>query len=170
MKKIALAALLSVCVAGPALAAEPVYVGAKLGRASTNAAGLTSNRDNAYGIFAGVQFNKNFAFEAAYTNLGKVRNPAAEAKLSEWDLAVVGNLPVNAMFSLNARLGIARTKTDFNLGGTGKRTGATYGVGAQFDVNPVFAIRAGWDRYGMKDPLGVKADTDVWSVGGMFKF
>lgn len=170
MKKIALAALLSACIASPALAADPVYIGVKAGRTNTSAGGLTSNKDNAAGIFAGVKFNQNFGFEAAYTDLGKVRNLTNEVKLSAWDLSLVGTLPLNATFSLNGKLGMANSKSAQTLGGTGKRTAATFGISAQADINPTFAVRVGWDRYGMKDAAGIKADTDLWSVSGMIKF
>ncbi len=170
MKKIALAALLSVCVASPALAADPVYVGLKVGRTNTSLAGLTSNKDTGAGIFAGVKFNQNFGFELAYTDLGKVNTLASSARLSEWDASLIGTLPLNATFSLNGRLGIAHSKYDQAGGGIGKRNAATYGINAQAEINPTFAVRAGWDRYGITQPLGPKGDTNLYSLSAMIKF
>ena len=194
MKKLLAAALLSV-VAVPAFAAPAAsdgsyYVGVDVGNGKvrpSNCAGgcIAASKDNdtVAGIMLGYQYNKNLAVEVKYTGTGKyqVSGNLGEFKGDAFDLAVVGIAPINDSFSVYGKLGIA--SNNMKVSGTmatayqdTRRTAATYGVGAQYNATPTVGIRLGYDHfYGKADPIAagwtsVDADSDIWTVGAVFKF
>ena len=71
------------------------------------------DRDTGYKIFAGYQFNKNFALEGGYFDLGKfgfttTMSPpgtlSGNIKLRGLNLAAVGTLPLTEKFSVFGRV------------------------------------------------------------------
>lgn len=187
MKKIAIAALLSSFVAAPAFAADDgFYAGVTLGRSSTgniaaNTA-MTKSTNTVAGILAGYQFTKNWGAEAFYTGSGKFSATTGAVKLTgksdTWGVNAVGTLPLSDAFSLYGKLGVASTKTTVssvplsNAAGASRST-ATIGLGAIYNVTPAIGMRFGWDRYGasvVAAPVTNKFNTDVWSLGAVFKF
>ena len=149
----------------------------KPGIAAVAPATLTDKSSTAWGGLLGHKFNKNFAVEGEYTTLGKVKdNAGGSAKGDAYGVNAVGILPMNDKFSVYGKLGYAHTKTstsNFNASGTG-RNAPTYGIGMQYNVNPMFGVRLGVDRFGVatKNALGVKtkANADVVSLGAVFNF
>ncbi len=182
MKKIAAVVLLSAAVAAPAFAADQgFYAGVTLGSGKPNvtpgAAALNKTSEFIYGGLAGYQYNKNLATEVQFTGLGKVTDVAGNStKGDAFSLSVVGMLPVSDSFELLGKLGVASSKTTSsgaaaNQGAT--RTGLTYGIGAQYNVNQNFALRAGYDRYSVATSnAGVKVNgnANVMTVGAVYKF
>ncbi|MEQ1838351.1 MAG: porin family protein [Candidatus Nitrotoga sp.] len=169
MKKIAAVALLSAFIAAPVAAEDMhMYIGANVGSAQIDATGFDAS--TAFSVLAGHKFNSNFAAEVAYVNFGSVDvAPAGSTvKSSAMSLSGVGSFPLNDQFSLFGKLGLAST----TVKGTGfpseSNTGVTYGVGAQFDFDQQFAIRAGWDMYKIGDVN--EEDEDVMSLGAIFTF
>ncbi|PRY67359.1 outer membrane beta-barrel protein [Halomonas ventosae] len=134
MKRLIATAALAGLVASPAFAqsyqyspAEGPYVGAGFGQAKTDAdldlggalrsEGLTvisdSNDDSdiGYKIYAGYQFNPNFAVEASYVDFGKFEANAtvvdgepigvsADASIDGFGFALVGKLPIQSGFNV----------------------------------------------------------------------
>jgi OOP family OmpA-OmpF porin len=187
MKKIAIAALLSVVVAAPAFAAdEGFYAGVTLGQARTTApsgVALSKSTDTVGGILGGYQFTKNWGAEAFYTGAGKwngvsTGGAVGNGKADAWGLNAVGTLPLSNAFSLYGKLGYASTKSTASsapAGLTGATRGAaTYGLGGTYNVSPAVGIRFGWDRYGaaISNNLGAKQNynSDVYSLGAVVKF
>ncbi|MFA6972543.1 MAG: porin family protein [Gallionella sp.] len=184
MKKIAAAVLLSAVVAAPAFAAdEGFYAGLALGNGkpgvSPSALAVSKSSDFIYGGLAGYQYNKNLAVEAQFTGVGKSRDVAGSSlKADALSLTAVGLLPLNDSFELLGKLGVASAKTKSsaaatNLGAT--RTGLTYGIGAQYNVNQNLGLRLVWDRYALATSnatTGVKtnANADVVTVAAVYKF
>ena len=114
-----------------------------------------SETDTAVKIFGGYKFNKNFAFEGGYTDLGKTTASgpvlsSASIKASGVEFTGVGMLPLNPQVSLFARLGFFNWKLDVE-GGTGSSrtsgTNPTFGFGVQADVTRYTAVRGEWQRY-----------------------
>ena len=188
MKKLLAAALLSVAVA-PAFAADSgFYAGVDVGSGRirvSNCAGCTSskNNDTVGGVLLGYQYNKNFAVEAKYTGTGKWEpSPAGtgDIKSDAFALVAVGIAPINDSFSLYGKLGVASNKTKVSgaLAATNQdtsRTKETYGVGAQYNATPTVGVRLGYDHYrGQVDSkaggTNADADSDIWTVGVVFKF
>lgn len=177
MKRIAIAILLSAATV-PAFASD-MYIGLRGGQAKTNIdnntfnnSTVTSSDPTGWGVFVGHDFNSNFALEGEYLNLGEIKAGASSAKSTGVSLSGVGSIPFNQYFSLFGKLGIAMI--------TGKPGGAyvgneatskawTYGLGAQFNLNPSVGIRLGWDKYKFNDS-GLNGDASFTSVGVLFKF
>lgn len=139
---------------------------------------LSSNSSTVFDGLVGYKFNKNLAVEGQYGGLGKVKTTAGgSAKGDAASLAVVGMMPVGDKFDLYGKLGYADAKTKISaFGAEGvSRSAPTYGVGAQYNINPMLGLRLGWDRYGVATAnalTGVKDNTNdnVTSLNAVFNF
>jgi OOP family OmpA-OmpF porin len=156
------------------------YAGASIGQmeakdtcSSVTALGVScDNKDTAWKIFGGYQFNRNIAAEIAYTDLGKVKVTApglsTEVKLSAWELVGVGSYPIGSSgFAPYAKLGIYRGKSDVsgNIPVAGDTSNDwTAGVGVRYDITRSVGLRAEWQRY------NGDSDVDVLSIGALWKF
>lgn len=166
MKKIAAVALLSAFIAAPVAAEDMhMYIGANVGSAQIDRTGHDAS--TAFSVLAGHKFNSNFAAEVAYVNFGSVDVPGATVKSDAMSLSGVGSFPLNDQFSLIGKLGVASTTLKKTAVASQSNTGVTFGVGAQFDFDQQFAIRAGWDMYKVGD---ADTDEDVMSLGAIFTF
>jgi OOP family OmpA-OmpF porin len=151
------------------------------------------NRDIGYKIFGGYQFNKNFALEGGYFDLGKfgftsiTAAPSAgtlsgNIKLRGLNLDAVGILPITDKFSAFGRVGLnyAEARDDFTSTGAvpvlanpnpSKRdTNYKFGLGLQYALTDSLALRAEAERYRIDDAVGNKGDVDLISVGLIYKF
>src|ERR1039458_6291618 len=90
-----------------------------------------NNSDTAYKLFGGYQFNKNFALEGGYFNLGKFGYTATvpapgtlsgNIKLQGLNLYAVGILPITEKFSAFGRLGVQYAQAKDSFAGTGAVT------------------------------------------------
>jgi OOP family OmpA-OmpF porin len=178
MKSIkALLAIAALAFAGGA-AAQPslssVYVGATIGEAELKDAcagvGGCDEKDTAWRILGGYQFNRYFAAELGYHNLGEASAPAGKTEATAWELVGVARYPLTGEFSVYGKLGGYRgeleaptaeeTNTDF-----------TYGVGLQYDILKNVGVRGEWQRYNkMGGGALVETDVDVLSVGVVYRF
>lgn len=167
MKKIAAVALLSAFIAAPVAAEDMhMYIGANVGSAQIDATGYDAS--TTFSVLAGHKFNSNFAAEVAYVNFGSVDRPlGVTVKSDAMSLSGVGSFPLNDQFSLFGKLGLASTNIKVTGFPSDSNTGVTFGVGAQFNFDQQFAIRAGWDMYKVGD---ADTDEDVMSLGAIFTF
>ncbi len=178
MKKIAIAALLSVVVVAPAVAAdEPhMYAGVRVGQAKTSIdnATLSTANPTAFGVFLGHTFSPNFGIEGEYLALGEIKGGGGSAKSTGFSVSGVGSYPINEQFSLFGKLGYAMITSKFSGGAAGpnaKSNAVTYGLGAQYNVTPGVGIRLGWDRYKLDDSSqSFNGHVNLISVGAVFKF
>jgi len=185
------------------------YIGFSAGQSKTNLDGneidtslasiglgsSTSVDDSDFGfkLYGGYQFNKNFALEAGYTDLGELKSHTVITSGSsgtldgKWkaysiDISAVGILPVNEKFSLFGRAGVSFWNLDFDLTGSGPGSGtlseSESGVGpllafgASFDIARQFILRAEYERHfdlGKDDTTG-KGDVDLLSIGLVYRF
>jgi OOP family OmpA-OmpF porin len=176
-----------------------LYAGASIGQAKAKDAceGASScdDKDTAWRVFLGYQFTPNIAVEAGYADLGKatasgsvfvpgVGTVAADAKFEStaWDLVAVGMLPLASQFSLYGKLGLYYGEVKASGSGTvggitvpvsdkDTTTDLTFGIGAGWDINRNFGIRAEYQKY--KDMGGSntgKSDIDVLSIGALYRF
>ena len=183
------------------------YVGGNVGQSRANidderitsnllGAGFTSvsikdeDRDIGYKLFAGYQFNKYFALEGGYFNLGKFGYTATtvpqgtlngEIKLQGLNLDAVGIWPITEKFSAIARVGANYAEAKDTFVGTGavivtnpnpskRDTNIKYGVGLQYAFTEALAIRAEAERYRIDDAVGNKGDIDLISLGLVYRF
>jgi OOP family OmpA-OmpF porin len=148
------------------------------------------DQDFGYKLFAGRKFNKNFAVEGGYFNLGKFGFTANTAppgsltgtiKLQGVNLDAVGMLPFTPKFSALGRVGLTYVQAKDTFQGTGAVTVANpnpskseanvkFGVGFQYDFTPVFGLRGEWERYFVNDAVGNKGDIDMLLIGLVYSF
>ena len=177
MKKIALVALLSAVVATPALADNTgkFYGAVDLGSVSFSNAtsGMGSNaafpNPGAFRFAAGYNITPMFAVEAGYAMIGDSKidtvnaqgvagiNTTETVKSSSLSVAGVANYAINDAFGVFGKLGFANSKIDYTCTATGgftctsssgSKTALLLGVGAQYNINKQFAIRAQYEDFG----------------------
>jgi len=214
MKRIAAAALMVLAtLAGQALAqqAGPWYGGLSAGTSSASidsgalpiaGAPATSlskdDSDTGFKIYGGYRFNRHFALEAGYTDLGTfgatrtvLASPGgtlrAETKVSGVHFDAVGILPLAERFSLFGKVGGYYNEVKTTLSTTGgvsllpgvaasrshSDVNLKYGIGAGFDFTERFGLRAEWERHsdlGDTSTTGTQGDVDLVSVGVVFRF
>ncbi len=161
-----------------------------LGGGFTTTSMTDDNRDTGYKLFGGYQFNKNFAIEGGYVNLGSfgftsTTVPAGSLhgniKLEGVNLDLVGILPITERFSAFGRVGLfyADAKDTFN--GTGlvnvttpnpSKSDVNYkaGLGLQYAFNDSLGMRLEAERYRVNDAVGNRGDIDLLSVGLVYRF
>ncbi|MBY0241930.1 MAG: outer membrane beta-barrel protein [Burkholderiaceae bacterium] len=163
IKKIAAAAALAV-LATSTFAAEPAGVYAGLDVGSTKLDDL-SGRKTSVGGFVGYQFNETFAVEGGYRRLASFTDSGVDVKANQAAVSVIASLPVTAGIKVFGRLGYNRLEAKASAGRgsfSDSTSSAVYGVGASFDVSPVVAVRAEWQR--------PSSDSNNLSLGVSYKF
>jgi len=155
---------------------------------------LTSIHDDDDGtgfkVFGGYQFNKYFAFEGGYFDLGKLGYDAVvvptgtlngQIKVKGFNFDAVLNLPFTEKFSAFGRVGVTNAEAKDSFQGTGavvvldpnpreRATNAKFGAGLQYDFTKSFGMRAEVERYRINDAVGNKGDIDLVSLGMLFRF
>jgi len=145
--------------------------------------------DTGYKLLAGRKFNRNFAIEAGYFNLGKfgyTANMAAGSEIATIELQgvnldAVGILPFGEKFSAFARLGLTYTQAKDTFQGTGaivvshsnpSKDEANFkvGLGVQYNFTPALGVRGEWERYRVNDAVGNEGDVDMLTVGVVYLF
>lgn len=148
------------------------------------------DRSTGYKIFGGYQFNKNFALEGGYFDLGKFGFTATTVpagtlsgniKVRGLNLDVVGILPITDKFSAFGRAGMNYADARDSFTGTGavrvtnpnpskRDTNYKVGLGLQYAFTESLAMRAEVERYRINDAVGNKGDIDLVSVGLVYRF
>jgi OOP family OmpA-OmpF porin len=172
------------------------YAGGAIGQSRLKGAcdGLTiacDDKDTAWKIFGGYQFNKNFGLEVGYVDMGKANASGTitgvavngEIKGKGWEFLGVGTIPFTGNLSGYGKLGLVRWDVDAfasaALGGniavgnaSDKGTSATYGLGLKYDFTKNVGARLEWQRYNNigNDSTTGQGDVDLYSVGIVFKF
>ncbi len=157
------------------LSSSALYVGAQYGRMHYNNVCNNSadciDRSNAGGIFAGLQFSRYIAIEAAFQDLGHADVPGGNVKAKAVEADAVINFPLYMGFSVLGRVGVfhAAMQGDTN---SKNKNGVTYGWGGQYDFTPQFAARLEWQRHPKLGGGGFGAETDVDSLnlGALIRF
>ena len=177
---IAVAALGAAAFSLPATAQmsmSSAYVGGGFGQSKfkcPSGASCSDDKDTAFKIFGGYQFNKNIAAEVGYTDLGKAKasggGVTAEEKATAWELSAVGSFPVWQQLSILGRLGLyyGEGKVDApGVSGKKNTTDLTYGLGVGWDFTKNLGVRAEWQRYSKLkfEAAGGSTDSDVDVLG-----
>ncbi len=203
------ASALFFAVAGAANAADDGgwYGGLNVGqsRAEIDDARITSNllagglrtssfsdddRDFGYKVFGGYKFNRFFAVEGGYFDLGKFSFTAntvplgtlsGNIKLRGVNLDLVGILPITERFSAFGRAGVNYAEARDSFSSTGavrvlnanpkeRDTNYKFGGGLQFDFTRRLGMRLEAERYRINDAVGNKGDVDLISLGLIYRF
>lgn len=196
-------------IASPAVAADDnsSYLGANVGhsQAEIDAEKINSNllgsgfsstsiseddTSTDYKIFGGYQFNRYFAVESGFFELGSFGYKATtvppgtlngDIKIRGINLDLVGILPITDKFSAFARAGVTRAESKDRFSGTGAVTvidtnpseydnNYKYGVGVEYKVTDALGLRAEAERYRINDAVGNKGDIDMFSAGLVYRF
>lgn len=148
------------------------------------------DRDTAYKIYGGYQFNKYIGLEGGYFDLGKFGFTAntlplgtlnGNIRLRGFNGDAVGTLPLSEKFSALGRIGFNNAQARDSFTGTGavnvtnpnpskRDTNYKLGVGVQYAFNDALAMRAEIERYRINDAIGNRGDVDVFSVGLTYRF
>jgi OOP family OmpA-OmpF porin len=148
------------------------------------------SRDTGWKLFAGRRFNRNFAVEGGYFNLGEFgftanTTPAGSLtgsiKVQGVNLDAVGIMPIAEKFSAFGRVGLQYAQSKDRFAGAGavtvsnpspKKSEANikYGVGVQYDFTQALGLRGEWERYRVNDAVGNKGDIDMLLVGLVYTF
>ncbi|MFA7279316.1 MAG: OmpA family protein [Sterolibacterium sp.] len=148
------------------------------------------NRDTGYKVFGGYQFNRNFALEAGYFDLGRFGFAATTVpvgtlngriKLRGVNLDLVGTLPVTDKFSVLGRVGVNYAEARDSFTGTGlvnvinprpskSDTNYKVGLGLQYAFTESLSMRLEAERYRIDDAVGNKGDVDLVSLGLIYRF
>jgi len=146
--------------------------------------------DTGFKLYGGYKFNKYFALEGGYFDLGKfgftaTTTPAGtldgSIKLRGVNLDAVGILPINEKFSALGRIGLNYAEARDSFSGTGavsvpnpspSKRDANYkfGAGLQYDFTKLLGMRAEAERYRVDDAVGNKGDIDLLSLGLVYRF
>ena len=176
------------------------YMGANIGVSDTNidentiTQGLTNpsysddERDLGFKLFGGYQFNKYFALEGGYFNLGEFDYALSTAtgtaggsiKVMGVNLDAVGIVPITEDFSAFARVGAhyAQAKDSFSSSGSLSITGTPkekelnykLGLGLEYAVTDAIGVRLEAERYRINDAVGNDGDIDLLSIGLTYRF
>ena len=179
------------------------YVGLALGQARyidpcAGAAGSIScsGNDTALRIFGGYRFSRYISVELGGGSLGTIRASSGEsADLEAIDLSALVSWPLGNRFALYGRLGVYSGDMSVTGGNTpvppvfpppppppsvgwvqGSSVGATYGLGASYEMTEHVALRLDWqrfDQFGGGDSFGFVGPTfsvDVFSIGAVLRF
>jgi OOP family OmpA-OmpF porin len=155
-----------------------VYVGGGLGQSkfadACNGVSGCDDKDTAFKLFAGWQFNPYIAAEFGYTDLGKAKAGSSDLKGTAWELSALGSFPVGANFSILGRLGgyHGELKGESPLGSASEsKTGVTYGLGAGYDLNKNLGFRAEWQRFDKMGGGNVgETSVDVFGASVLWRF
>jgi OmpA-OmpF porin, OOP family len=160
----------------------------------TSSQSQADKRDAAYRVFGGYRFNRHFALEAAYADLGKFTvnstvvptgTFAQNIKTTGFDVSAIATLPVTEKFNLFARAGAFRSERKIDYAASGsveilqnlstekqRQTRGLYGIGATYDLTQRIALRAEWTRHErLGNPLVTGSrDIEVFSLGVAYRF
>jgi len=179
MRASLLVAFAGAFVAGPASAQWYVGAGVGAGQAKLSNNGTVQGNDShetSGKIFGGYQFTPNWGIEGQYVYLGKydVTNGGGSGsyKPESWGLAATGTIPLSNNFYLMGKLGAAFNRlSDSNFSGSNK-TDLLAGVGAGYNFNANWGIRAEYENFGKitKNNNGGDIKGDNWTVSVKYSF
>ena len=162
-----------------------------LGSGFTTTSISNNDTDTAFKIFAGYKFNKHFALEGGYFNLGQFGYTATTVpagtlsgtiKLKGLNFDAVGILPITEKFSAFGRIGLnyAEAKDNFSRSGavatptdpSPSKRGTNYktGLGLQYALTETVGLRGEWERYRINDAVGNDGDINMYSLGVVVMF
>ena len=190
MKKIAFVALLSACIATPALADNTgkFYSAVDLGAASYSNATITvGGVQNTFGnpgmfrIAGGYHITPMIAAEVAYARLGDsvLANTAGNITLSTSALqvAAVATYPVDSQFEVLGKIGVSANSVKLTTTGayagqdwSGSKTDLLLGVGALYNINSQYTVRAQFDSFGATSGITNATKVSAFSIGVAYNF
>lgn len=147
-------------------------------------------RDTGYKLFGGYQFNRYFAIEGGYFDLGEFGFTATtlptgtldgQIEIEGLNLDLVGLIPVTDRFSVFGRVGAQYAEAEDRFRGTGSvnvmnpdpdesDTNYKAGLGLQYAMTRSVDVRLEVERYRIDDAVGNRGDIDLVSLGLVYRF
>lgn len=200
-----------VLLVASATAAAQTYVGASLGQSSTsfksgdyalglpNVAESQDKTDGAGKLFAGYAFNRTWAVEGGYADLGKPAvkytgigplagvSGQAEVRESAWFVAGKGTLALTDAFNVFGKLGVTWNKAKLNassnnaafnaaaglpLSASKSSTDALVGLGVGYNLGKQTELRFEYEdfgKFGDQNQTG-RTRATLWSLGLAYRF
>lgn len=161
-----------------------------LGSGFATSAIVDDNSATGFKVFGGYQFNRNFALEGGYFDLGRFGYRATTVpagtldgtiRLKGLNLDTVGILPITDKLSAFGRIGINYADARDRFSGSGavnvldtapqkRDTNIKFGLGLQYAVTDALNLRVEAERYRINDAIGNRGDVDLVSVGLVYRF
>ena len=169
----------AVAFAGPAFAQDQGwYAGVTFGQSTAKDAceGVPAcdDKDTAWRILGGYQFNKNLAVELGYTDLGEASASGASLEANAIEVVAVGSWPFTPQFSAYGKVGFFRGDAELSDSSgsvSESNTDLTYGIGVRWDFTKNLGLRAEYQIYtNLGGGALVESDVDVISIGVIWKF
>lgn len=156
-----------------------------------------SENSTGYKLQLGYQFNRNFALEGGYVDLGKfniannvtapfVGSLRGDVKADGWNLMAVGRAPLSDNFTLLGKVGTIYSTTTGDYSTSGAvflRPGVqssykksefnlAYGLGAQYQFSKALAVRVEAESFADLRPSDTasKGTVTLYSLGLVFSF
>jgi OOP family OmpA-OmpF porin len=182
--KIILAALM---LSSSCAFADSGYVGVSAGSVTQDlsAQGETlSKTSTGAKLYGGYRISPALGVEAAYVHFGEASTTAegltVGSKPKSYYAAVTGTMAVSPVFSVSAKLGVARTDTTLFVAIDGERaagkdtgTSAMFGVGAQYKFSETVSLVAEYENYGKvakDEQSSLNLKVSMFSVGVRVSF
>lgn len=147
------------------------------------------NNGTGFKAFGGYQFNRNFAVEGGYFDLGRSNYTfntlggtfSGDTTVRGLNLDLVGIAPLTDRFSVLGRVGAAYAQSRANFASTGtvlpngsptsrNGTDLKLGLGLQYAITDALGIRAEIERYRVNDPVRNRGFINMASVGLVYRF
>ncbi|MEJ6023479.1 outer membrane beta-barrel protein [Ramlibacter sp. PS4R-6] len=150
------------------------------------------DRQTAFKVFGGYQFNRSVALEGGYFDLGRFGYSAHTAptgtlngnmQLRGLNLDLVGTFPLVGNLSALGRVGVTSTRARDNFSASGaasvpyasssasqRSTDIKLGAGLAYAFTPSLSMRVELERYRFKDGVGNRGNADVASLGLVYLF
>jgi OmpA-OmpF porin, OOP family len=149
-----------------------------------------TDRDNAWKVLAGYDFNRYIATELSYFDLGSYTFNAnllpaktlnGRAGMTGYGLDVVATVPISERFSGLVRAGVTQSsvKQSFHSSTTSpsgfvnrkdRDAEGKFGVGLQFAVTDAFSVRAEWEQYRLPDNQFTDNRANLATLGVVYRF
>ena len=150
----------------------------------------SNDKVNAYKVFGGYQFNRYFALEGSYVDLGHFSFEAQTAptgtvsgdvRVRAFGLDLVPRLPITEQLFAFLKLGATQAQTRDTLSATGGnvltetsprvwRTNVKAGAGLEYLFTRHFGVRGEWERYRISDAVSNRGNIELTSVSLVFPF
>lgn len=160
MKKTFASVLLSCVVMTPAFAADsgPFVALDAQSWSATNVAPF-GNPSAGLRIGGGYRFTRNIGMEVDYAKSGDATLGNAKLNVNSIQAVAVGTYPINNLFDVYGKLGLASNKVSVSGPGNTSctqcsKTNPMFGVGGQYNVNKQFGIRLEYDQLGKASDWG----------------
>jgi OOP family OmpA-OmpF porin len=151
------------------------YAGVGLGQ-STIDVGLADDSDTSFKVFGGYSFNEHFGVELAYIDGGSVEQrlgpSSVEVEATGLSALAIGRLPINDLFSVYAKAGLASYDVELKFSDPFLGNGSVknsdedlmYGIGAALSFGQ-FELRGEYETVDVSD-----GDFNLLSLGGVYRF